>query len=220
MDCKIYSLNCPITGAPKYIGKTIKPLSYRLNIHMHPHGRSKKNSWIKSLIANGLKPEIVEIDCVSRIEENFWERHYISLYKSWGFDLKNMTDGGDGGHIQRSLLKWKIVMIGDDNPSKRPDVRRKISRSKMGDLNPSKRKDVKDKLSKIASKRVRNPIVQLSKQGEFIKRWDRQTDAATELNIHKDNIFSVVKGLTNTAGGFKWMYESQWINRINSFQYK
>lgn len=35
------------------------------------------------------------IDEVSKSEWQFWEKYYISLYKSWGIKLVNLTDGGD-----------------------------------------------------------------------------------------------------------------------------
>jgi len=94
----IYSLNCPITGEPKYIGKTVSDLSVRMNNHLcQIHTSTKKNNWIKSLKSKGLKPTMETIDSVDIKEINFWEKYYISLYRSWGFDLKNHTMGGDGG---------------------------------------------------------------------------------------------------------------------------
>lgn len=45
---------------------------------------------------DGIKPEIILIDRVPHSEWQFWEKHYISLYRSWGFKLTNLTDGGDG----------------------------------------------------------------------------------------------------------------------------
>lgn len=91
----IYSLNCPITGEVKYIGQTRKKLKHRLTNHISDRRKNKKSDWICYLKKKGLKPTIELIDEVGEDEINFWEMHYISLYRSWGFNLKNMTDGGD-----------------------------------------------------------------------------------------------------------------------------
>ena len=91
----IYSLNCPITNTPKYIGKA-DDLEVRYKGHLHENRNDKKCNWVKSLKNQGLKPIIEEIDKIPEIEWEFWERHYISLYRSWRFDLKNGTDGGEG----------------------------------------------------------------------------------------------------------------------------
>jgi hypothetical protein len=42
------------------------------------------------------KCEILIIDEVEDNEWKFWEKHYISLFKSWGFKLKNKNNGGGG----------------------------------------------------------------------------------------------------------------------------
>ena len=49
-------------------------------------------------------------------EVDFWEMHYISLYKSWGFDLKNGTIGGEGGtglkHTEETKMKMSLMRKG------------------------------------------------------------------------------------------------------------
>jgi len=66
---------------PFYIGKTINPQN-RLKEH-----KSKK--YLHSIL------EI--IDEVNEEDYIFWESHYISLFKSWGFILENKNNGGGGG---------------------------------------------------------------------------------------------------------------------------
>ncbi len=41
--------------------------------------------------------------------------HYISLYKSWGFNLKNMTDGGDG--VDKGTSPWNKGLKYDNLPN-------------------------------------------------------------------------------------------------------
>ena len=103
----IYSLSCPKTGYIKYIGKAENPV-LRLRKHIEESLRgnnTKKCNWIKSLINNNLKPILNIEDCVNENEWIFWEKHYISLYKSFGFDLKNSTNGGDGCIMSNEIIE-------------------------------------------------------------------------------------------------------------------
>lgn len=113
----IYSLNCPISRTVKYIGKTGRTLEQRLKEHLKDKRNNKRTCWIKSLRKKNLIPIIEIVDRVLKTEWIFWEQHYISLYRSWGFELKNSTNGGE-------------------NIEMTPETRAKISESKKGDKNP------------------------------------------------------------------------------------
>lgn len=97
---KIYMLIDPIDNIPKYIGKTVTDINKRYNSHIYQWTRdkgrhNKLNSWIKSLAKKGYKP-IIEI--IDNCDENNWqlyEMSYIKLFKSFGANLKNSTNGGD-----------------------------------------------------------------------------------------------------------------------------
>lgn len=52
----------------------------------------------------------------------------------------------------------------------------------------------------------RIPILQFSKEGNFIKQWDSTSQAGKELNIHTSNITMCLKGKIKQAKGFKWKY--------------
>ena len=96
----IYTLEDPITKEVRYIGKTKKELVERMYSHISNYRlkkeKSHKNSWIKSLKQKNLKPIIKELDLVKEEDWEFWEQFYINLFKSWGFNLTNMTKGGEG----------------------------------------------------------------------------------------------------------------------------
>ena len=97
MSVKIYYLCDPITKDIRYVGKTTMSLIKRLNSHFHSlNKKSHKSSWIKSLLKLGIKHEIHLIDEVGEDMWQFWEIHYISLFRSWGFNLTNKTTGGEG----------------------------------------------------------------------------------------------------------------------------
>lgn len=121
----IYGLIDPRDNSVRYIGKTIHDIQTRLNRHIRNSKNKKthKDNWINSLLQKDLKPSIELIDVVNIADEFFWEKHYISLYKSWNFDLTNSTDGGEGtfGHKHNQELKekWsrerKITYAGKNN---------------------------------------------------------------------------------------------------------
>lgn len=93
----IYSLNCPITGSPRYVGKSASPKK-RFSKHLL---RSKKEThhranWIRFLAAQNLKPRLEILDEVLESEWQQWEVAYIEFFREQGCDLVNGTVGGDG----------------------------------------------------------------------------------------------------------------------------
>jgi hypothetical protein len=117
--CSIYMISC---GDSKkiYIGVTKKPVAKRLSEHIQ-ESKNKiaekkkttyKNNWINSKLDKGLEVEVHQIDLVPISEFSFWERHYISLFKSWGFTLMNLTEGGEGifGYKFNEESRLKISM--------------------------------------------------------------------------------------------------------------
>jgi len=113
----IYTLSCPFSGAIKYVGKTVKPLNKRLGDHIGDVKRTvnKRTNWVKSILRRGEKPIIEGIETVYDGWQDA-EIYWIAQLRAWGFSLKNMTEGGEGGH-------------GRINSE---DTRRKISVSQKG----------------------------------------------------------------------------------------
>ncbi len=88
---KIYILIDPITNEIRYIGRTKLSLKERLEDHIKQSFRrnTHKCAWIRQIVKKGKQPIIEQIDEVLEKEKDFWEYHYISLYRSWGFSLTN-----------------------------------------------------------------------------------------------------------------------------------
>lgn len=95
----IYSLDCPITNEPKYIGKTINP-KQRLAQHIRSNENTKKYAWIKGLKNKGYKPIMTVIESFEN-DFDFWENWYIDYYKFLGIELKNHKGGGIGGRLSK-----------------------------------------------------------------------------------------------------------------------
>lgn len=197
----IYSLKDPRDYQIKYIGKTIDiDKRYKQHIKNYTNKKSLKNSWVSSLLQYGLQPmlEIVEICDESKWQER--EQYWIKYYKELGFDLKNMTNGGDGntGLKMSDTSKEKI---------RRANLGKKSSKEKIAKIsNWAKGNNKIQKNLKLGSKKSQIPIIQKTKDGEIIKEWESLQQAADELGIERSNISHCLRGRIKTSGGFKWEY--------------
>lgn len=99
MTIAIYGLYDPRDGACRYVGKTNGPLAQRLRVHISDARRRKHSvrrfSWVLSLDALGLAPEIRLLETVSEAWQAA-EKRWIAKFRADGADLVNTTDGGDG----------------------------------------------------------------------------------------------------------------------------
>lgn len=94
----IYTLTDPRDNKVKYIGKTKKDINKRLIRHVNEsNSNSKKDNWIKLLKKYNLIPTVELLDIGDSKNINSLEIYWISQFITWGFDLKNTTNGGDGG---------------------------------------------------------------------------------------------------------------------------
>ena len=146
---KIYVLLHPITKEIKYVGKTERDINLRLSEHIKDVSCSKiktyKKYWIRSLLNQGLKPEIKIIDEVDEKEWGDWEQFYIDLFKSLGFKLTNLADGGRGA-------------TSENNPARRPEVRKKISESHKGQVAWNKGKNFEELYGKEKAEKKKKDI--------------------------------------------------------------
>jgi len=109
----IYCLICPKTNILKYIGKSKDPIE-RFRKHLSKNSLvdiTKKNNWLVSLLRENLIPIMEIIDEVPENEIDYCEKFYIELFKSYGLDLLNGTEGGDGydwtGRKHTDISKFK-----------------------------------------------------------------------------------------------------------------
>ena len=133
----IYGLLDPETQQLRYVGYTsnkIKRYSKHHSLKVLANDFSHKANWIKSLIAKGLKAEMMIIEEFATAEElPEAEIKYISNYRNVGYDLTNSTDGGEG----------------QQNPSE--ETRKKMGSGQRGKPSPMKGKkhtaEAKQKMS-------------------------------------------------------------------------
>jgi hypothetical protein len=102
-DCRyIYAFRDPRTGEARYVGVACD-MRKRFAHHKHLalHGdQTHKATWLRSLFAEGLIPDV---DILEVVPADAWmeaERKWISHFRAEGCDLTNLTDGGEGttGH--------------------------------------------------------------------------------------------------------------------------
>ena len=58
----------------------------------------------------------------------------------------------------------------------------------------------------INGKKCYIPILQLTKEGRFVKEWPSLNEAERQLGIACSNICHCLKGYRKSAGGFVWRY--------------
>lgn len=197
---KIYYLHNG-DNIPFYVGETSVQLNSRNAHHKQKYGTTT---------------QIELVDEVENDEWRFWEEHYISLFRSWGFNLKNKNKGGGGcekgtkKHTPESIEKLKKARVGFFHSE---ETKQKQSKSNMG---ISRNKGNKyalnhtvspDSRKSIGEKRKRK-IDQYSKNGEFIKTWPSIKEAGESLNIQKSDITNCCLGYNKTAGGYIWKHHN------------
>ena len=138
---------------------------------------------IKSLINKGKKPILEIIDEVTVNDWVFWEMYWIEQMHSWGFDLKNMTKGGEGTY-------GRIVS---------EETKKKMSNAKKGKIPKN--------INILIKSSIKGSVLQYTLQGDLIGEWESVNKVKSDLGI--SNIDLVVKRKRNSAGGFIWRYSNE-----------
>lgn len=215
----IYTLSDPITNQVRYVGKTRSSLKYRLSQHIHDSlnngTNTYKKAWIRGLLNKELLPIIEELEIISN--DTCWksrECYWIAQFKNWGFNLTNMTDGGDGNQNQviseEARLKKSIALKGKPRPK---DVIEKISKSHLGKKLSEESKE-KIRLSNLGKKQSEEtkqkrykPVYLVNSYGEILKEYPSIQHAAIAHNCRRGQIANVCAGRTKSACGLIWKYK-------------
>jgi hypothetical protein len=209
-NCKIYYLTSSLE--PDYIfyvGYTKKTITQRLKAHhremQYGLGGWKKNNWIKSVIKKGGKILVhLLLENLTLEEAKEKEKEFIKFFKKEGFNLKNLTEGGECyPNTVESIYKrtrhavGKKYSLGYNHTEEHKE--------KMRILNTGKK--MSNEAIEKTIKSQRKPVLQLDITGLFIKEHVSLSEAERELNISKDNIIGCCQGKRYTCGGFKWKYK-------------
>lgn len=216
----IYVLVDPFSGQVKYVGKANDP-NFRLKEHIRKSkfNKSYKDNWIKNLINRGGLPIIEVIDEVSTDNWGFWETYWIEQFRTWGFKLTNIANGGIGGNLGELVnkkiseskkgfkhsIKTKQILsefrIGKKHKKETIEI---FKQTRIGENNPMFGKP------RLESSKSYKKVIQLDLNGNFIKEWNGITIASKSLNISRQSITDVCFGRHKTAGGFTWIKKEKY----------
>jgi len=166
-----------------YIGVGSSPSYKRAN-----ETYKRNNIWRKIYNKTQIKVDIV-LDNLTHRDANSWEEYLIGLYgrinNKTGF-LCNMTDGGDG------VKGWVISEQGRIN----------MSNAKKGFRHKAE-SNLKNKIWHS------KPVIQMTRQGEYIREWDSAIDATRELGYKSHSkIGDCCRGTRKTHKNFTWKYKN------------
>jgi hypothetical protein len=109
----IYALIDPRDDQVRYVGKADN-VKERFMSHLREsktNAKSHKCAWIRTLIAEGLKPVVKTLEEVNIDEWQKAEIYYIQEFRKMGVNLTNHTIGGDGFHtgfVQDQFFLMKV----------------------------------------------------------------------------------------------------------------
>lgn len=210
MNGTIYFLKNPNTHEIFYIGATTIPLNKRLEQH-YAHLKEYKNglrNWNKRFeYLDKLYPVKAKIYSIELVDKNILdnvESMYIGLFKSWGFELTNSTDGGKGGNTYKYLntiqkektkLKLKAKLTGKSKPI---GFSENLSINRQGANNP------------MAKTGKYGPIVSFDKLWNPIKMFKYSYEITADFNnahLHS-NIIKMLTGKTKPykPAGLNWKF--------------
>lgn len=91
-------------------------------------------------------------------------------------------------------------------------IREKLKGRKLPD-------STKQKMRKSSKKNEEHhkatSVVQLTKDGEYIKTYLTIKEAAIETGANRSNISECCRGIRKFAKGFKWIYEKDYLKELN-----
>jgi len=214
----IYSLTCPIKKEVKYIGVTRERVGLKKRLTQHICDRNsninRKNNWIRNLFNQNLRPIIEPVDVVPYSEWYIWESYYISLFRSWGFELYNINPGGENPPVLYGVLNHNF------GKKLKEETKQKISNTLKGQTIPD---NVKQKISNSLKGRTKTletcKRISISKKGKNGKaiiyiniftgeniKFNSLSESALTLKVNESTIRRSIKNNAPTKKGFYWKF--------------
>lgn len=231
---KIYTLTDPRDNMVRYVGKTSRDPIRRFYGHWSCRGKSHSVRWVKVLKSLGLKPIM---DVIDEVEDERWiqeEKFYISYFKFLGFNLTNLTEGGEGhsgrpipkevcdkivasrrrnGTLTKPSLETRIKMKKAIDEKKKkygsfwsPEERERIVSSRVGRKFSEKARQKMALMLQERNAKMTTNIHKFQKDGTFVGLYNSITQAAKEHNISHSSISHALRGKNPTAAGYIWKY--------------
>lgn len=153
---------------------------------------------------------IILEDNLTREEVGISERKFIALYDSTNPEKGyNISTGGESGHVG--------VKMSDEVRKQMSETRKGVQFSqehKDRISNALKGRTISEKQKQQIRENNSVPIVQLSKQGDFIREYGSSEEASRITGIDAGNILTSAHSLnySRSAGGFLWIKSSDYWN--------
>ena len=178
------------------------------NLHLqHAWNKYGPNKFEFSVVGECSEAELNE-------RETFWKQYYDP--NTYNIGHTNVA----GTMSEEAKLKLRAIFTGDNNPAKRPEVRKKISENRRGkSVSLECRLRISQKLTgrkvvfsdqHVQALRNSSPnkkkVVQMSLQGQVIKVWESVNDAARSLKVSQANISDAISGKQKTCKGYRWKF--------------
>jgi hypothetical protein len=180
-NIKIYTLKDPIFNKIRYVGKTKYTLKQRLAKHLVTKEKNYRGNWIRSILKQNLVPIIELIEEIKEEKWVFWEKYWISQFKTWGFNLVNATEGGESGIISDKCRKACIkVNIG---------------------------KKQTPEFINIRLRNLRKRVLQFNKNNVLINEFKSASEAARKTNSNLSHITECCNNIRKTHNSFIWKYK-------------
>lgn len=140
-------------------------------------------------------------------KEKYWIKQYNSTDKSIGY---NLTEGGDGTfgrkHSEETKEKIRQKALGRKVSE---ETKRKMSETRLSKCSDKQ----KEHLRAISLQTKAIPVLQYSKNGEFIARYNSVAEASSITKVHRDTIEKQLKKpLKNTQD---WRVKFIWKSEEN-----
>lgn len=212
---------------------------YRLINNIHPNTYLQKD-WLE-LGSNTFRFEILEKcnKELLEIREDYWAKIKNSHNKEFGYNIK--PTGKDSGISIETSIKIGNTLRGRKRTQDFKDKMKisakswKRTEEHIVKLHIGRKNRIKNKGSYISKEGIDSiikatkarivtditkrkmkmskakPIIQYTKNNEFVKEWESAADVFKELNISAGNISNVCVGKNpskyRTAGGFIWKFK-------------
>lgn len=184
---EVYKITNKITGKI-YIGITNQGSGARYRHHWYESRIGEPSPIHRSMAKYGEDNFTLEIiDFAETYEElkekeKFWIKEFNSTDRNIGY---NLTEGGDGTfgrtHSEETKEKIRQKALGRKISE---ETKKKMSEARIGKCSDKQREHLK----KISIQAKAIPVLQFSKTGEFIAKYESVSDAARQTGINSDTI--------------------------------
>jgi len=208
----LYALYDPRSpGVIRYVGWTSKTPQKRFGDHIREarfHGGNYRLNWMRSLLGDGVSPEMVVVATCEVGEAPALEIALISAFRGRGYKLVNGTDGGDGApgyaHSEETKAKIGAARRGTRHTE---EAKKKMSISHLGVPLPPRSPEHQAALSlaRTGKKRSEETILKLRGHGKLTRAQadeirgrrasgERNVSLAKEFGVAQQTICNIVKG--------------------------